>query len=500
MNHGKSCKFGWFSRFLGIALYCVVGLVWADAPVSFYNVSSALGYVASQDLACSQYADLKNNTPVAANTNYTYDGWFLVSANTCTLRGRNPNFASQGASEFMNLGPYGFNVQSKCADGSAPDGSKPLASQCTTPPPAAPTCTAGSVETVTLKVGSVVGTGVNQRSVDNNPIPISTGLCNAEVKKVVKCYSDSKLGGALRPVYCTYEMQLDGVATPQGVAQTTPPVASPAPEPTSGNVASGKACPAGTVQTGVDSSGLVSCAGSGTAPGSAPTEKTVNPPSTVTNADGSSTTTNSTTTTNSDGSKTTTEEKTTTGTDGKKTTTTSTTTSNALGGGAGTEDKPETDFCKKNPTLTICRDSSVSGACGSLQCKGDAIQCAMYVAQVQHMCAMSQDSAVVQGNLMANTSLAGGTADDIKGVNKDGKNDIDIGKKFDAAKLDAAGKLPMFSGGGTCPAPMNLQMPITHSVVNVPFDTLCGMAGAMRGFAILAAGLVSLKIMFRNAS
>ena len=108
-------------------------------------------------------------------------------------------------------------------------------------------------------------------------------------------------------------------------------------------------------------------------------------------------TTTTTTATNADGSKSTTT--TTTTNTGTGSTTTSTTTTTAPDGTpTGTTTKTETgqpekkneidDFCTQNPNLSICKESSFGGGCGSFSCDGDAVQCAMAKEQHKRNCTM----------------------------------------------------------------------------------------------------------------
>lgn len=154
---------------------------------------------------------------------------------------------------------------------------------------------------------------------------------------------------------------------------TMPPIASP----------SKSECPKGLVMAGYNTAGTPMCVGNGTAP--VPAGTPAAQPATVTkattaNPDGSSTTTTTTVTTNADGSKTTVTDRVTTApasAGGATTTEQTRATSTTPSGAAGVETKPqEVNFCKQNPTLSICRESSVSGTCGQVACMGDAIQCA----------------------------------------------------------------------------------------------------------------------------
>jgi len=156
----------------------------------------------------------------------------------------------------------------------------------------------------------------------------------------------------------------------------------------------GAKCPTGSVQGGVDSSGIAICIGRGADPenaGSAP-PVTTKAPVTTTNSDGSTTTKQDVVKTNADGSTTTTTTTTVKGADGSTSVSGETATSKTPAGTDGKADTPDkANLCKDNPTLSICQNSEVSGKCEETSCKGDAIQCATLRAAAAMQCKMKKD-------------------------------------------------------------------------------------------------------------
>lgn len=247
------------------------------------------------------------------------------------------------------------------------------------PPPPPVVCKAGEVGTHTYLRGESI----------NGPmylIPLkgaSDGVCEVNMTDVIKCYkaTDGKL-------YCKYTTVKTGSVKAAGEpgSEAAGPTGSPAPEEAARTdfppQESPKGpCPVGTVQGGISADGVPICIGTGSAPKSTPPP----PPkaeATKTEAmpDGSTKTTTTVTTTNADGSKTTETTTTITKPDGEKTTTGTKEVTPTPSGGAGRDDSKQDDekydLCKQNPMLTICRNSSVAGTCGTITCQGDAIQCA----------------------------------------------------------------------------------------------------------------------------
>jgi len=100
--------------------------------------------------------------------------------------------------------------------------------------------------------------------------------------------------------------------------------------------------------------------------------------------------------------------------DGTVTTTTSTyTTQYPAGGGSPTTavtSESKTDdqrsFCKENPELAMCKDSSFGGSCGAFQCTGDGIQCAIAREQHNRNCEMFVTTTTLS---TLGTAVAGGS-------------------------------------------------------------------------------------------
>lgn len=269
---------------------------------------------------------------------------------------------------------------------------------------------------------------------------------------------------------------------------TSPPFSNPPPPNCSSNCSS---CPAGSVQGGVDSSGITICIGTGTSPPPATTPTTTtSPPVTQTNPDGSTTTTQNTTQKNADGSTTTVTTTTVVASDGSKTVSQTSSTGQTSSGAQGKTDTPDADknnLCKQNPTLTICGNSSVSGTCGNISCVGDAIQCATLRATAQIQCKQKQDddelkasshyalgSAVLNGSDPASSSLPSPSK----------AENVTMGAISDAGWL----------GGGSFFSDKNIQLPGGHSLT-IPFSKAADIMIALRYIIMVAASLVSFKII-----
>lgn len=283
---------------------------------------------------------------------------------------------------------------------------------------------------------------------------------------------------------------------PTGATPTpSPPIAPPPPPP--GMCSTCRSCPAGTVQAGISADGIPMCVGTGTnpPPPPVPPPSTTKPPTTTTGADGSTVVKQDTVQSNSDGSTTTTTTTTTTAPDGTKTVTVAANTSAAASGSPGrTDSNPQDDkynLCKQNPTLSICRESSVNGTCGQITCTGDAIQCATLRAAALMQCQQQKDiddlTASPQKDLGA--SILSG-ADPMK-------TDIDNmlkGSETDLSKpsLDQAG----FLGGGSCLA--NRSFTVLGKPVQVNFTELCSNIQPLRAVIMAVAFLAAYMLVSRS--
>jgi hypothetical protein len=271
-------------------------------------------------------------------------------------------------------------------------------------------------------------------------------------------------------------------SSPDDKAGSSPPV-GPGP---------GGVCPGGTVQVGVDSGGVVICQGVGTAPRNPPAapSKTVSPVVTTTGPDGSSISVQKVEQKNSDGSTTTTTTTVTTKPDGTKTVDVTKDTGSSKAGGAGAEDTEGDDFCKQNPMLAVCKNSSVSGSCGQTTCTGDAIQCATLRAAAALQCAQKADSDELKASPSAQLGgqiIGGGDpkngeiADRMKG------DTVDVGGK----SLDATAFMP-----GACLADRSIS--ILGKQVPISFASVCSNVLPLRYVFMSMAFIVSYLLVARS--
>lgn len=185
----------------------------------------------------------------------------------------------------------------------------------------------------------------------------------------------------------------DTIEGPNYNTCTNPAVPAPVTNPSGG-------CPKGSINIGTAGDGTSMCKGTQTDTPlvNAGPPVTVNPPTSVTNPDGTNTTTNSTSQKNKDGSTTTTSTSCTPDAFGTPTCQTSSKTGAATDGSAGKADAgkgsgtgggsggagtspqdPPKDMCSEHPNLNVCQNSQVSAAgCMGNQsttiAQGDAIQ------------------------------------------------------------------------------------------------------------------------------
>lgn len=287
------------------------------------------------------------------------------------------------------------------------------------------------------------------------------------------------------------------VETPEVKTDTqtkSPPISNPAGDPKTCNNC--PPCPTGTVQGGVDSSGIPICIGTGTNPPDpvATPTTTTTPTVTKTNADGSTVATSISTQSNADGSTTTTTTTTTTAANGAVTVQKGSQTSLTPGGVAGKTDTPDVDknnLCKQNPTLTICLNSTVSGTCGAVTCTGDAIQCATLRATAQMQCKQQADSDAIAAlpatgvgtALMAgNDPMAAQIQNQIKGDSAD----------MSKSTLDQTG----FIGGGACIPDKTFT--VSGKSITVSFSSLCENIQPLRYVIMSCAFLVAYLMVSRS--
>lgn len=276
-----------------------------------------------------------------------------------------------------------------------------------------------------------------------------------------------------------------------------PPVKSPPIEsPPKADDPPGKGpCPAGTVHAGMSLSGIPMCIGTGSTPPAKPVQPKTETEKNETAADGTTTNTKTVITTNADGSTTKTVTVTVTKPDGTKTTSGTADTSATPAGAAGKADRPteddKYDLCKTNPNLSVCREGSVTGTCGQIQCVGDAVQCATLRAAAAMECRGKADEDALKAlpqTALGNSILSG--ADPMKAKIEETMK----GTEIDLSKpgLDETG----FIGGGSCLP--NKTMTVMGRSVTVEFGQLCTNIQPLRGVVMACAFILAYMIVSRS--
>jgi hypothetical protein len=333
------------------------------------------------------------------------------------------------------------------------------------------------------------------------PAPNHYDGCVVEVVEKVVCRTDAS------GTYCYFKMKRtgdvytgkdspgDGASpsdksddTPSNPRVDGPPLKGPDPKICPNCVP----CPAGTAQAGVDGDGVPICVGPGTLPKNTPTPPPVTekPPVTTKDDAGNTTTKQDTVQQNSDGSTTTTTTTTVVNAAGEKTVTvTSNTTKNAAGddGKKDATDPDKGDLCAKNPGLTVCKNSSVSGTCGQISCTGDAIQCATLRATAAMQCKQQADD----DDLKSTGAHALGDSI-LKGNDPEAGNFPSASKadKVELAKIDNSG----WMGGGSFFKDKTIEF--AGKTVTVPLSQGADILGiGLRFITMAIASLASFKIV-----
>lgn len=512
-------------------LIVVCLLLFASAWASARTAPVTKYYVTQADGTTKVYYEYTSGGLTAAGTNemavrnavtaeakageqkYTFDGLNTSATNSfwyikeCLKSGPVAGYCSVGSKpRYQTTASY----TTICPDNSAPNQGYSFAQQCPDVPPPPPTCPvpAGT----TFNFGAWVCNGplgkTGECSDARAPLPTSSETCKLQggVTGVEGCYGIPNADGKTQHMYCIYTGVSNGQAAEQSgnPAPNGPPGASNGPPtvpevprvdmpPVAAPPNSG--CPKGSVMAGYNSSGTPMCVGTGTAPpGPTPAAPPVNvSKSTTANPDGSSTTTTTTVTTNADGSKTTVTDKVTTaaapagGGAGATTTEQTKVVSATPSGAPGTETKPDqVNFCKQNPTLSICRESSVSGTCGQTACMGDAIQCATLRAAAAMECKQRTDEDALKAlSQHALGQAAANGADPDAGTLPSVKN----ASVVDMGTMQASGWI----GGGS--AFKDVSFTVQGKTFAVPLNKWTGYLVGLRYALMVVAMLVSFRML-----
>lgn len=468
----------WFLVAFSLTIYA--GLANAGAPITTWAANWPGGSTSysTLDEACDAWVIYRNTT-----------AGYTVTKAACRPphSGNRINYSDPGLGNTSRA----LVATTVCANGSRPDTSKPLASQCPDVDPP-PVCFPGEQVTVTYKRGAV-GSPVDSGYWPLWPNEPHDGQCNVNCtdgkSEVKSCFERSGND------FCTWVCEKTGnvkssntdANAPAAPRETNDPRKDIEPfSPKRGD------CPKGTVQIGVSSVGTPQCLGTGTDPKNSPaappkieTEKNETLP------DGSVKNTKTVTTTNTDLSKTTITTVTITKSNGEKEINQDKKTTDTPSGKPGAETPPQSDLCKQNPNLAVCKNSSVSGKCGEITCTGDAIQCATLRAAAAMECKQRTDEEALKAapqTTLGQKILDG--ADPMQGQ-------IDIamkGTEIDLSKpqLDQTA----FLGGGSCLP--NKTMSVMGRSVTVEFAQLCTNIQPLRGVVMACAFILAYMIVSRS--
>ena len=155
------------------------------------------------------------------------------------------------------------------------------------------------------------------------------------------------------------------------------------------------------------------------------------------------------------------------------------------GGGGGSGDSGS-DFCQKNPTLNVCRNSTFNGTCGNITCLGDAVQCELLRQEAEMNCRKKEDDAKLLGSdfgRLGESLLKGNDPDAGKIPSRANAKEVDFGK------LDSSGWL----GGGSCFADKSIT--VMGRTIQIPFSQVCSILVAFRYAIMIAAMLISFNML-----
>lgn len=151
-----------------------------------------------------------------------------------------------------------------------------------------------------------------------------------------------------------------------------------------------------------------------------------------------------------------------------------------------TKEQPKTDFCAENPKSMQCKedeDSSIGGACSSVTCSGDAIQCAIAKEQAKRNCEL------FDANDASARGMSAAAAGDQPGDHpRNNVTEVAMGGGFDQTPLIA----------GSCPGDVTVPMPGGRSVA-ISFSQLCTPAAWLGNLLVGITALACLGIVFKGS-
>jgi len=152
------------------------------------------------------------------------------------------------------------------------------------------------------------------------------------------------------------------------------------------------------------------------------------------------------------------------------------------GGGKGDGDGEGEGFCKENPDLPICKESSFGGSCqANFTCDGDAIQCS--IAREQHIrnCKLFDDPSDESRLYEAEKA-------------KDRNRDVTASLPGNEV-IDVASKISYDDvlGGGACISDLNIQ--VMRQSITLPISTICPQLGYLGYILVAVASLAAARIV-----
>ncbi|GKS96152.1 virulence factor TspB C-terminal domain-related protein [Acidovorax sp. SUPP2825] len=140
-----------------------------------------------------------------------------------------------------------------------------------------------------------------------------------------------------------------------------------------------------------------------------------------------------------------------------------------------TDEKPQEEFCKLNPEVSICKTGSFGGSCGSgFSCEGDAIQCAIAREQHKQNCKLFDESTPSPDYKRAIDGTDDKSADALR----------KSAEQISVSQLDTNG----MGWGRACPA--DLSFDVAGKSFAIPFSKVCPILNVM---ALAALGLTLLS-------
>jgi hypothetical protein len=154
-----------------------------------------------------------------------------------------------------------------------------------------------------------------------------------------------------------------------------------------------------------------------------------------------------------------------------------------VGNQPGKDGDNNKDFCQQNPDLSICRKGSFGGSCGSFQCDGDALQCAIAMDQHTRNCQLFNDE--------SDESKLYGTEKGKTG-NVTGNLPENSSQSIGQGNFDTSSAI----GGGACIQDLNIT--VWRQSVTLPISKICPYLDAFGNILVAVSFLLAIRIVSRG--